>query len=460
MKNQILKKSVAILMLLSIMLSSISNIVFAKSVGDEAYLQDKGDCGYHLQYYNEETGVWAYIICTYVTYNENGNEYPAYCLNREYHGVGEENDYSVDLTQVLDDVRIWRVITNGYPYKTPSEMGVENEYDAFVATKQAVYSILYGFDANSRYRGGDDRGTKIANAIVNLVNIGRNGTQTPYTAGITINKVGNLIEDGDYYTQEFSPNCGAATRSYTITAAHGLPTGAKITDTSNNEKTTFDGSSNFKVRIPKSSMNADINITFAIQASAKTYPVFYGKTRIAGTQNYAVTADPYGDVTGTGNLKVATNTGKIKIVKNDAETNLPIEGVTFQLTKKDGTVIANSTTNKNGEASFSNLYQDDYILKEISTNDNYILNEQQFDVHVDYNKTTNKTITNEHKRGDLTVYKVDKDNHKIALGNVNFDLYSVEFGKVIGTYTTNVDGEIKIKDLRTGEYKLIEKNTR
>ena len=57
-------------------------------------------------------------------------------------------------------------------------------------------------------------------------------------------------------------------------------------------------------------------------------------------------------------------------MKNDVDTNQPIEGVTFQLTKKDGTVIANSTTNKNGEASFSNLYQGNYLLKEISTNDN------------------------------------------------------------------------------------------
>ena len=60
-----------------------------------------------------------------------------------------------------------------------------------------------------------------------------------------------------------------------------------------------------------------------------------------------------------------------------------------------------------------------------------------FDVNVEYNKTTTKTITNEHKKGNLTVYKVDKDNNRIALGGVTFDLYSEEFKKVIGTYTTD-----------------------
>ncbi len=105
------------------------------------------------------------------------------------------------------------------------------------------------------------------------------------------------------------------------------------------------------------------------------------------------------------------------------------------------------------------LYQGKYILKEIATNDKYILNKSTFDIDVEYNKTATKEITNEHKRGNLKVYKVDKDNHKIALGNVNFDLYSEEFKRIIGTYTTNVDGEFQVNDLRIGEYKLIEKNT-
>ena len=184
-----------------------------------------------------------------------------------------------------------------------------------------------------------------------------------------------------------------------------------------------------------------------------------GKTRINGTQDYAVTADQYGDIFGTGVLNVKTNTGRIKIVKNDVDTNQPIEGVTFQLSKKDGTVIANSTTNKNGEASFPNLYQGDYVLKEISTNDNYILNESSFDVNVEYNKTTNQTITNEHKKGNIKVYKIDKDNNKVVLGNVEFQLYSEEFGKVVGTYYTGVNGELEIKNIRTGNYKLIETKT-
>ena len=195
-------------------------------------------------------------------------------------------------------------------------------------------------------------------------------------------------------------------------------------------------------------MGSDINITFRLHAKAKTYPVFYGKTRISGTQDYAVTFDPLGDVSGIGTLNLKNNTGRIQVNKTDDETKQPIAGVTFQLSKKDGTIIGNATTNENGIATFSGLYQSDYILKEISTNTKYILNTIPFDIHVNYNETATKDITNEHKKGNLKIYKVDKDNHKITLGNVKFDLFSDEFQKVIGTYTTNVDGEIQIDNLR------------
>ena len=281
-----------------------------------------------------------------------------------------------------------------------------------------------------------------------MVNEGRNGTETPYTAGISVDKVGNLTKDGNYYVQEYKANCGVSVSSYTIAATAGMPSGAIITNTSGSEKSTFSGSENFKVKIPTSQMNKDINITFSIKAQAKTYPIFYGKTRIKDTQHYAVTYDPLGDVVGSGKLSVKTNTGKIQINKTDDETKNPIAGVTFQLTKEDGTVVANATTNEKGIATFSGLYQDNYVLKEISTNSKYVLNKQEFDVNVEYNGTATKDITNEHKKGNLKIYKVDKDNHKIALGNVKFDLYSEEFQKVIGTYTTNVDGEIQINNLR------------
>ena len=392
----------------------------------------------------------------------DGKQYPAYCLDKDSPGVGTTeagNQYTVNVNDVINDVRIWRIAINSYPYQTPESLGVENYLDAFVATKQAIYCIIYNREPSTYFKGGDARGEAIKNAIVRLVDIGRNGSQTPVNTDITTNKIGTFKEDGEYYSQEYSINSPVETSQYIIKNTNGLPNGSKITNMSNNEQSTFNGNEHFKVRVPKSQLTTDLNITILLQAKCKNYPVFYGKSTVPGTQDYLLTFDPFGDITGIANLNIKTNTGKIKIIKNDVDTNKPIEGVTFQLSKKDGTVIANSTTNSNGEASFANLYQGNYILKEISTNVNYILNEKTFDINVEYNKTTSQTITNEHKKGNIKVYKVDKDNKKVVLGNVEFQLYSEEFKKVVGTYYTDVNGELEIKNIRTGDYKLIETKT-
>ena len=95
----------------------------------------------------------------------------------------------------------------------------------------------------------------------------------------------------------------------------------------------------------------------------------------------------------------------------------------------------------------------------METNPKYILNDMEFDVPVEYNKTSDVNVENEHKKGNIKVYKVDKDNNRVVLGNVEFDLFSHEFNKVIGTYHTDVNGELEIKDLRIGDYSLIEKET-
>ena len=150
-----------------ILLSVFHNYTFAAIEIDKAKILSGADCGQHLQYkYN---GVWTYIITNYHYYIYEGKEYPAYCLNNDRDGVTAAGSYTVDINSLEKDVRIWRVIINGYPYKTPAQMGVDTWHDAYVATKQAVYSILYNRDVKTFYNGGDSRGTKIVNAMDKMV---------------------------------------------------------------------------------------------------------------------------------------------------------------------------------------------------------------------------------------------------------------------------------------------------
>lgn len=460
-------KKIIAMVLMFLTLFSVISPVFATEISS-ANIHDNGNVEYHLQYWNSDKNAWYYVTTTYTTYTEGGKSYPAYCVNREYAGVGELPDYTVDvdatITEVLGNVAIWRTVINGFPYKTASELGLANDMEAFQATKQAIYCILYDFDPNTRFRGAeqgaDARGDAIKRAIVNMVNIGRNGSQVPSDSNITLSNSGSLYEDGNYYTQKVNVSSTVEMAGYTITATANLPQGTIITNSNGTQTNSFNGNESLYIKIPKSQMAQDItNAIINVQGKVKTYPVFFGKTRIEETQNYALTYDPFGDGVGRATLNVKTNTGKVQVNKTDDETHNPIQGVTFSLKKSDGTIVGTTTTNENGIATFDKLYQGNYKLVEVETNPKYILNEAEFDVNVEYNKTTSIDIQNEHKKGNIKVYKVDKDNNRVVLGNVEFDLFSHEFNKVIGTYYTDVDGKLEIDNLRIGDYSLIEKKT-
>lgn len=56
----------------------------------------------------------------------------------------------------------------------------------------------------------------------------------------------------------------------------------------------FKSGDNFRIEIPKSELNKDINGIFNINGKVKNYPIFYGEAP-DGFQNYTVTFDCFGD---------------------------------------------------------------------------------------------------------------------------------------------------------------------
>ena len=188
--------------------------------------------------------------------------------------------------------------------------------------------------------------------------------------------------------------------------------------------------------------------------------MFFGETYDKTLQNYAITTNPITVVDSSSiDFNSKGNTASIKIIKVDKDTNEPISGTVYELTDSNGNIIGQATTDINGTLIFDNLYQNTYVVKEIKTDENYIISTEAIDSKTTYNKTTEMIFTNEHKKGNVKINKVDKDNNKIALGNIEFDLYSEEYERVIGTYKTDANGEIVIENLRTGTYKIIEKET-
>ena len=226
-----IKKFIALFMIILIFSSYIpQNFSIAATIGDSTKLQSVGSCNRNVQF--KFSVGWSDIKCDYIAYVENSKKYPAYCILHGYDGIEAAGSYSVELTKILDDDRLYRVIVNGFPYKSASALGVEDDYDAYMATKQAVNCVMLDRDVRALYKGKNEAGNKVVDAIEKLVNIGRNGTQTFKDAQVSITKVGNLKEEGNFYTQEYSVSSDIQMSKYLITSTKNMPANAYISNTS------------------------------------------------------------------------------------------------------------------------------------------------------------------------------------------------------------------------------------
>lgn len=168
------------------------------------------------------------------------------------------------------------------------------------------------------------------------------------------------------------------------------------------------------------------------------------------------------------------STGSLEIYKKDSQTKNPISNTIFDVKDSSGTVVGQIKTDSNGRGTLRNLVAGTYTLVETKVNDDYILNSNPIQIEIKAGVTTTKEITNNKKQGGIKVIKVDKDNHKVTLGNVGFKLYSEEFNSYLKQnnnyyektsedkatiFFTDVNGEITINNLRYGSYRLKEVST-
>lgn len=458
MKKKI-NKIMYILIIIMMFMQNISGIVKAATEISKANLKNDHKITTNIQYKNVD-GTWHDIICNYICYTNDGKKYPAYCIKHGVHGVDEEGAYTVQISKLLSDNRIWRTIINGYPYKTPEQLGVETADDAYVATKQAINSVVLNRDVKSYYKGINDKGKKIVNAIYNLSQIGKNGTQIMQEANLKVSQIKSLTKyDDEYYYQEYKVTSDVSINNYSVNSIRGFPNGSYVTDTSGDKKKDFKSGQNFRVVIPKNKIFSDFAGIVDISGKCKTYPIFFGEAPSNKLQDYAITYDSYGDFKSTGKFAQKVNNAGIAVLKQDEESLKPIEGVKFQLTTLDGKVVDCKTTNLDGEIIFDKLYPGNYILQEISTNDNYIVDNTKHEIELGYDELITKRMTNKHKKGNLKIIKVDKDDNNVTLGAIEFDLIN-EKGEIISHLSTDADGEAYIENINIGNYVLRETKTK
>ena len=95
-----------------------------------------------------------YTYYNYVDRNGQTKEIPAYCVNPNIKGVpqtvapGESIKYLAN--EICSDPKVMGIIANGYPHRSLSELKLENKYQAYYATKMALWAyLLPNWDINN-----------------------------------------------------------------------------------------------------------------------------------------------------------------------------------------------------------------------------------------------------------------------------------------------------------------------
>ena len=436
----------------------------AIEVNTTTYLQ-RADKGFlSIQKWNGTQ--WMYAIHSITNFiDENGASRVAYCVNPDLNGIGyidgEFEGYDVLIKEYLSDQRLWRVYTNGYPYKTYSELGVENEEDAYLATKQAAYAIIRGYsvdDVRALYRAGQDyvkgeslediqrRGQKIIDAMCKMVEAGYNGTDTMQTNNLlNIEELGELSEDSnnkEYYSQNYSVSCNVEFAEYKVESIFNFPEGSYIANDCGIEQRTFAKGEIFKVMIPKNKIDENIEGTVTVTANCKNYPMFYAESIGGNYQNYILCADSYSnDVQASTVTNIDAYKSKLQIFKADKDSGKPIDDVKFLLKYDNGQEIGTYTTDENGIICVENLKKGNVIVTELESNKEYTCNTNQILVNLEFNELKTITIENELKKGRIKIIKVDAENNAIRIPNVKFEIRD-EKNKLIQELITDENGEV------------------
>ena len=126
-----------------------------------------------------------------------------------------------------------------------------------------------------------------------------------------------------------------------------------------------------------------------------------------------------------------------------------------------GDFVGKITTDEKGYAVSKELPLGKYYVVEVETNDDYVLDTTEY--HIDLSEVDNKTpvvydsleLTNILKKGTLEFTKTDLVNGDV-IPNTIIEVYTID-DELIFTGKTDENGKVKIDNLKTGKYYILEK---
>ena len=380
----------------------------------------------------------------YEIINENGEieEYPAYCLNKNLPGIEHnlDRDYIVRPDGLVTDDILWTAIINGYPYKTIEELGCNTKEEAYAATLQAIYCILYHQDENnfSNYSALNESGERVLAALRTIVDNARNYTQTKASTWVDIFCDDNVWEidniDEKYVYKEFIIQDVEIKDKFTIQLGEGYPEGTLITDLNNKVTNEFENGEHFKVIIPADKITGGVSFYIKVSTKVKTLPVYDASTGNPNLQNYALTHELYEDGEGQRLEEYEKCNSKITITKMDDETKARLKGAVFNILNETKEVVyAGLVTDEDGQVEVENVAPGTYFLEETIAPKGYhklewpvrldVKNNQ--DLSVSVNNTVEKRTESSTITGNITI----TDKYEEYITNTEHYEDNIEFNK-------------------------------
>lgn len=488
MKKRFMSAFLAVIMLFSM----LSTTAFAASSEEEALGEiNIFNGGVTMSYLSINGRIREQIYTYYNRVTPSGavKEIPAYCVNPndkgvpQTVGVGESIKYLAD--EKTADPKVTGIIANGYPNRGLSELGLENKYHAYYATKMALWCYLLShwdinnLKVNPNLTGLElERAQKILAATKDIYRRGTTWTEnlSPNVSCTPDRDVAyEVTVNGRQYKQQvFTVTSKTWVCDYKINVAFtdpaSVPSGTRIVDMNNNDISTLTTSATgegysaqFKVLYPADSVAGQTgSVQLSFDLDVYQYAIFYASVvevdKYGNIQNYMVDTDPtrkmnlsaysnYGD-----EPEVEMDTG-LQIVKYEAGTTIPLSGAMFEVVGPDGATVGTFTTNSSGKIRIPLTLTGNYTVYERVAPDFYLLSEEPAqNVQVVYGEVAEVVFENE-PYGNLRIEKTS--NTGMNLPGALITITHIESGQRY-TGETNSAGVAVFREIQPGAYRIEE----
>ena len=226
-----------------------------------------------------------------------------------------------------------------------------------------------------------------------------------------------------YISKSYKIEAPAPIENYEVEIkGENIPKGLKVTNKENKENKMFSQNEEFKILIPVTELNKAGGFEIEIKTKINTKPVLYGYSGTTELQSYALTTLKYEDSIGNYSENYPKNEAKITILKQEKDTNKPLEGVEFQLLNTEEKIVYQSLiTNENGEIVIENILPGKYYLKEVRTLEGYVPYNEKIEIDVHVNEQINVTVNNSKEKNIEVSKDVTGDGQNLFVNKFNMN---------------------------------------